>query len=59
MLLLMQQLMDAGMYISVNYGAAVGGIGLAPEETPFEVIGRNHMLIELYAWRNKSSDHAT
>lgn len=45
-----QQVIDSGMHISMNYGAAVPGIGLADEVSPFEVIHRNHFLIELYAW---------
>lgn len=48
---LMQQLIAAGMRLSLNYGAVTSGIGVAGEEAPFEVIARNHLLIELYAWR--------
>jgi FkbM family methyltransferase len=51
MLSLIQQLMGAGMQISMNYGAAVPAIGLANEASPFDVIARNHVLIELYAWQ--------
>ena len=58
MIALMQRLMDAGMQLSLNYGAVTSGVGLAREEAPFEVIGRNHLLIELYAWRKGSACEA-
>lgn len=59
MLQVMQSLMNAGMHISLNYGAAGPGVGLARETSPFEVIGRNHVLIELYAWRRDAVYDAT
>ncbi len=51
MLQVMQNLINAGMHISLNYGEVGPGIGLAPDAAPFEVIGRNQLLIELYAWK--------
>jgi FkbM family methyltransferase len=50
MISLLRTLIDEGLHVSLNYGAAVPGLGLAEERAPFEVIGRNHFLIELYAW---------
>ena len=39
-----------GMQISMT-AAAVPWIGLASEEAPFEAIQRNHVLMEVFAWR--------
>jgi FkbM family methyltransferase len=59
MLNLLQHLINEGMQISLNYGAVGPWIGLAKETSPFEVIGRNHLFIELYAWRNGSESDAS
>jgi FkbM family methyltransferase len=55
MLRLMQELMDAGMDFSINSAMAVPSLGLAREASPFAVIGRNQVLIELYAWKKTSA----
>ncbi len=44
-------LMKSGLQISMNWAAAGSWIGLATKESPFEVIGRNHVLLEVYGWR--------
>jgi FkbM family methyltransferase len=41
---------DNGMQISMK-AAAVPWIGLATDEAPFEAIQRNHVLMEVFAWR--------
>jgi FkbM family methyltransferase len=51
MINILKKLTEAGMKISLNYGAVGPWIGLAEEQSPFEVIGRNQLLIEVYAWR--------
>ena len=51
----LQKLIDSGMQLSLNYGAAGPWLGLASEASPFEVIQRNQVLIELYAWRTANA----
>jgi FkbM family methyltransferase len=52
---LIQELIDAGMGFSINSAMAVPSLGLAREASPFAVIGRNQVLIELYAWKKTVS----
>jgi FkbM family methyltransferase len=51
MISVLNSVIENRMKISLNYGMVGQWIGLAEEKSPFEVIGQNHLLIELYAWR--------
>jgi len=46
----LSQLSASGMQFSMK-AAAVPWIGMADTEAPFEVIKRNHVLMEVFAWR--------
>ena len=52
-----KKLMDSGMQVAMNGAIAGPWLGKASEESPFAVIGRNHVLVEVYAWRNGVNGH--
>jgi FkbM family methyltransferase len=49
----LSQLRASGMQFSMK-AATVPWIGMADVEAPFEVIKRNHILMEVFAWRTNS-----
>jgi hypothetical protein len=50
---LIDSLLDAGFTVSFNDGHAVPWLGLTAESSPFTIIGKNNVTIQLYAWRGK------
>lgn len=48
---IMGKLVESGMRVSLHGAYAGPWLGEAQEESPFEVIGKNHALVEVYAWR--------